>query len=375
MASIEFIMNPVREEPHFEIPSHCKAGVVINEGPNFRVEVQMVPVPEPGPEDVLVRLNFTGICSSDIHVMKGDIGMPPMSKFGVRSPGHEGAGIVVKIGANVKNLRPGDRAGIKPLMDTCGSCHLCWDQKETYCKSAIHTGLMTAGTYQQYLVSPARYVTPIPDGVPDEIAAPIMCSASTMYRALVDSNLKAGSWVVFPGGAGGVGIQGVQLAKAMGMRPIVVDTGSEKRALSLKMGAEAFVDFKDTKDPVEAVIEVADNIGVHGVFITAPAAYKTAFELVGQRVGAVIMCIGIPTKGSMIFGVEPQDYIFKNLTIKGSLVGSRSDTVAALEFAKRGLLKQISEVYPINRLPEAVEKLRKGQVAGRVVIDFNWEEY
>ncbi|KAJ5998709.1 Polyketide synthase enoylreductase [Penicillium sp. IBT 35674x] len=368
-------MNPVREEPRFKIPSHCKAGVVVNEGPDFRVEVQMVPVPEPGPEDVLIRLNFTGICSSDIHVMKGDIGMPPMSKFGVRSPGHEGAGIVVKIGANVKNLKPGDRAGIKPLMDTCGSCQLCWDNKETYCKMATHTGLMTAGTYQQYLVSPARYVTPIPDGVPDEIAAPIMCSASTMYRSLVDSNLKAGSWVVFPGGAGGVGIQGVQLAKAMGMRPIVVDTGSDKRALSLKMGAEAFIDFRDTKDPAADVIEVADNIGAHGVFITAPAAYKTAFSLVGQRVGAVIMCIGIPAKGSMIFGVEPQEYIFKNLTIKGSLVGSRKDTAAALDFAQRGLLKQVSEVYPINRLPEAVEKLRKGQVAGRIVVNFNWEEY
>lgn len=109
-----------------------------------------------GPEDVLVRLNFTGICSSDIHVMKGDIGMPPMSKFGVRSPGHEGAGIVVKIGANVKNLRPGDRAGIKPLMDTCGSCHLCWDQKETYCKSAIHTGLMTAGMSNNHLAAEMR---------------------------------------------------------------------------------------------------------------------------------------------------------------------------------------------------------------------------
>lgn len=195
-----------------------------------------------------------------------------------------------------------------------------------------------------------------------------------MYRSLTESNLKAGSWVVFPGGAGGVGIQGVQLAKAMGMRPIVVDTGSEKRNLSLKMGAEAFVDFKDAKDATETVIEIADHVGVHGVFITAPAAYKTAVSFVGERVGAVVMCIGIPAKGSMIFGAEPHEFIFKNLTIKGTLVGSRSDTAAALEFAQRGLLQQVSEVYPINRLPEAVEKLRKGQVAGRLVVNFNWEE-
>ena len=201
-----------------------------------------------------------------------------------------------------------------------------------------------------------------------------MCSASTMYQSLVESNLRAGSWVVFPGGGGGVGIQGVQLAKAMGMRPIVVDTGDSKRALAMKMGAEAFVDFKEAENAAQAVIDVADGVGVHGVFITAPAAYKTAVSFIGDRVGAIVMCIGLPPVGSMILGADPCQYIFKNLTIKGTLVGSRRDTAAALDFARRGLLKQISEVYPINRMPEAVEKLRKGQVAGRIVVNFNWEE-
>ena len=84
---------------------------------------------------------------------------------------------------------------------------------ENYCAGGIYTGLMSAGTYQQYLTSPAIYTTRIPDGVSDEVAGPIMCSASTMHRALIDSGLKPGNWVVFPGGGGGVGIQGVQLAK------------------------------------------------------------------------------------------------------------------------------------------------------------------
>lgn len=77
--------------------------------------------------------------------MKGDIGFPPMSQFGVRSPGHEGAGIVVKTGANVRNFKLGDRVGVKPLVDTCHSCDLCWGGKETYCKKGVHSGLMTAG--------------------------------------------------------------------------------------------------------------------------------------------------------------------------------------------------------------------------------------
>lgn len=84
---------------------------------------------------------------------------------------------------------------------------------ENYCAGGIYAGLMSPGTYQQYLTSPAIYTSRIPDGVPDEVAGPIMCSASTMHRALIDSGLKAGQWVVFPGGGGGVGIQGVQIAK------------------------------------------------------------------------------------------------------------------------------------------------------------------
>mgnify|MGYP002718587702 FL=1 len=230
------------------------------------------------------------------------------------------------------------------------------------------------GTYQQYLVSPARYASPIPDGVPDEIAGPIMCSASTIYRSLSESNLRSGAWVVFPGGGGGVGIQGVQLAKAMGMRPIVVDTGESKQKLALDMGAEAFVDFKEVADPTKAVIEIADGVGAHGVFVTAPAAYKTAVSFIGDRVGGIVMCIGLPVAGSMMIGADPCLYIFKNLTIKGTLVGSRSDTAMALDFARRGALRQISQVYPLNRMPEAVEKLRKGEVAGRIVVNFNWEE-
>ena len=95
-----------------------------------------------------------------------------------------------------------------------------------------------------------------------------------MHRALIDSGLRAGNWVVFPGGGGGVGIQGVQLAKAMGMRPIVIDSGEAKRKLSHELGAEAFVDFKEHEDVAAKIKEVADGIGAHGVMVTAWQSYK-----------------------------------------------------------------------------------------------------
>lgn len=126
---------------------------------------------------------------------------------------------------------------------------------------------MWTGSYSQYVRSPERYTATIPDGVHDHVAGPVMCSASTVYTALKASGLRPGQWACFPGGGGGVGIQGVQLAAAMGMRPIVVDTGSERKELAERMGAEAFVDFKEVKNPAERVLELTGG-GAHAVLVT-----------------------------------------------------------------------------------------------------------
>lgn len=356
-----------------EIPKKGKAAVVINEGPDFHVEVQDRDVPTPKDDELLVRLNCTGLCMSDIHFMLADWAVPAMSHFGTRCPGHEGAGVVVAMGKNVKDWKVGDRAGIKPLLDVCHNCEHCWSGRENYCQKGIYTGLIAEGTYNQYLVSPAIYTSRIPDGVPDEVAGPIMCSASTMHRALKDSGLKPGNWVVFPGGGGGVGIQGVQLAKAMGMRPIVVDTGAQKKELSTKLGAEEFIDFKEHSDVAARVKEVADGIGAHGVLVTAYQAYQDSIAYVGDRVGARIMCIALPPAGKYTVGTDPNFFAFKNLHIIGTLVGTMDDTAKALEYAQRGLLHPISEVRGMSRFNESVQALKRGEIAGRIVIDFNKE--
>lgn len=230
---------------------------------------------------------------SDIHFMATDWAVPPMSAFSTRCAGHEGCGTVVALGSAVTDWSVGDRAGVKPLMDVCHSCNECWTGKENYCQRGVYTGLVRDGTYQQYIAAPARYTSRVPEGVAGEVAAPVMCSASTMHRALVDSGLKAGEWVVFPGGGGGVGIQGVQLAKAMGMRPLVVDSGEAKRGMAGKMGAEAFVDFREVESVAEEVKRVCDGVGAHGVIVTAPQAYKDAISYVGDRIGAKVVCVGL----------------------------------------------------------------------------------
>ena len=181
-----------------------------------------------------------------------------------------------------------------------------------------------------------------------------MCSASTVYRSLIEAELRAGDWACFLGGGGGVGIQGVQLAKAMGYRPLVVDSGSQKRKMALEVGAEAFVDRKEVENVAEEVIRVCDGVGAHAVFVTAVPAYRSSISLVGSRVGAKVMCIGLrkfgivrsmevpPTLTSRLaaanavtIDADPFFAIFKNFGFKGTLVGSMDDTQRALDFARR----------------------------------------
>jgi len=356
----------------YEIPKTCKAGVVVDEGPNFRVEVQEVDVPEIGPEDVLIKLNATGICHSDLHFMQNDWGVGAMSHYGTKCAGHEGAGVIVKVGERVKVLKPGMRAGFKPIADTCGVCELCRNGKETYCAKSVLTGLHCDGSYKQYVKSPERYTTLIPDGVSDYVAGPVMCSASTIYTSIKESRLAPGEWAVFPGGGGGVGIQGVQLAEAMGLRPIVVDTGDEKKKLALEMGAEHFVDFK-TSNAIEEVIKICDGIGAHAVFVTAPQAYPTSLDYLGGRPLGQVMCIGLPPAGEYKIDLVPNRIVFRGQAIRGTLVSSMGDVDKTLDFAKRGKLRLKPTVVGLSKFNEACQLLKQGKVAGRMVVDFNME--
>lgn len=231
---------------------------------------------------------------------------------------------------------------------------------------------MVDGSYKQYVVSPERYTTIIPDGVSDYIAGPIMCSASTIYTSIKDSNLKWGDWAVFPGGGGGVGIQGIQLAKAMGLRPVAIDTGEDKRKLCIETaGAEEFIDFKKVDDVAAEVVRICDGIGAHAVFVTAVQTYPSSISYLGGRVGGRVMCIGLPPAGTQQITVDPNQMCFKKQGVQGTLVSSMADVDKTLDFAKRGLLKPIFTVYGMSQFDEAVQKLRRGEIAGRAVVDFN----
>ena len=158
--------------------------------------------------------------------------------------------------------------------------------------------------------------------------------------------------------------------------------------MTARLGAEEFVDFKEHKDVAARIKEVADGVGAHGVLVTAYQSYKgelsfplpnltnlipspDAVSFIGDRIGGKIMCIALPPAGEVTIGTDPNFFAFKNLTITGTLVGTMADTAATLDYARRGLLQSIAEVRPMSKFAESVQQLRRGEIAGRVVIDFN----
>jgi len=226
--------------------------------------------------------------------------------------------------------------------------------------------LTGTGSYKQYVVSPERYTSLIPDGVSDYIAGPIMCSASTAYSSIKESGLRPGQWAVFPGGGGGVGIQGVQLAVAMGLRVLIVDTGAERQALGKKYGAEHFVDFKEVENTAEEVVKLT-NGGAHAVFVTGGflcliedielticsrtvisngsgvswwshwrSSHVVSIRKMSLMALLTLHSIGLPPTGQFNIDLNPSQLVFKNQSVKGTLVAGLGDIDETLDFARRG---------------------------------------
>lgn len=132
------------------------------------------------------------------------------------------------------------------------------------------------------------------------------------------------------------------------------------------------MDFREIFDTVSAVIEIADNIGIYSIFVTASTVYRNVLSFLGNCIDTIIICVGLVLKDSVTLGGDLNALIFNNIMIRDTLVGSRGNIAAVLELAQRKQLKQISEIYSIDKLLEAVERLHKNQIAGRIVVKFDY---
>lgn len=199
------------------------------------VNYRQIPVPKPGPDEILVNIKYSGVCHTDLHAAKGDWPLP------VKMPlvgGHEGAGIVVARGELVHEVNIGDHAGIKWLNGSCLTCEFCRTSDESLCPHQSLSGYTMDGTFQQYAVANAAHATIIPKDVPLDAVAPVLCAGVTVYKGLKESGVRAGQTVAIVGAGGGLGSLALQYASALGLEVIAIDGGEEKKSMCTSLGAK-----------------------------------------------------------------------------------------------------------------------------------------
>lgn len=199
------------------------------------LKYKQIPVPKPGPDELLVKIRYSGVCHTDLHALKGDWPLPTKLPL---VGGHEGAGVVVAKGELVNGFEIGDHAGIKWINGTCLSCEFCKNADESVCPAALLSGYTVDGTFQQYAIGKAAHTTKIPKHIPLDAVAPVLCAGVTVYKGIKESGARPGQTIAITGGGGGLGSLGIQYARAMGLRVIVIDGGDEKKAMCEKLGAE-----------------------------------------------------------------------------------------------------------------------------------------
>ena len=321
--------------------------------------IQEMPIPEPGPEEIQIKMEACGVCHTDLHAAEGDWPIKPTPPF---IPGHEGVGFVSGVGKNVKTVKEGDRVGIVWLYSACGQCPDCLAGQESCCSKAEFGGYTKNGGYADYAVADPNYVAHLPKNVGFIDVAPIVCAGVTVYKGLKSTNARPGDWVVISG-IGGLGHLAVQYAKAMGLHVAAVDVSDEKLELARSLGAKLTVNAK-TQDP--AAFFQKEIGGAHAVLVTAPSTPAFAQAIGMARPRATIALNGLPP-GS--FPLPIFEVVLKALTIRGSIVGTRLDLAEALSFAGEGLVHAHTTAEKIEDINDIFARMHAGKIDGRIVLD------
>ncbi|WP_131113697.1 alcohol dehydrogenase AdhP [Lichenihabitans psoromatis] len=322
---------------------------------------QDVVVPTVGPGQILVKTEACGVCHTDLHAAQGDWLLKPTLPF---IPGHEGIGRVVAVGAGVTIVKEGDRVGVPWLYSACGHCEHCLSAWETVCGEAQFGGYTKNGGFAEYILADPDYVAHIPDGLAPREAAPLICAGVTTYKGIKVSHVRPGEWIAISG-AGGLGHLAIQYAKAMGLQVCAIDIDEGKLAHARRLGADLAVNAQ-SEGAVEAVRRGTKG-GAHGVLITAPSlrAFKQGIGMARKRGTCVL--VGLPPGD---FPVPLFDVVANCITIRGSFVGTREDMAEALAFAADGKVKADIEVQPLSAINSVLDRLERGDVPSRVVLDF-----
>ncbi|EXJ78133.1 alcohol dehydrogenase [Capronia epimyces CBS 606.96] len=337
------------------IPQRHRAAIYDKPG-TISTKLVEVDTPEPGAGEVLIRLTHSGVCHSDLGVMTNSWETLPKPTPAGQIGGHEGVGRVVKLGPGVESsgIKVGDRVGVKWVASVCHRCAPCLAGVDGLCINSTVSGYFRPGTFQQYVVGAADYVTPIPEGLSSASAAPMLCAGVTMYDALKKAQVKGGEWVVISGAGGGLGHIGVQIAaRGLGLRVIGIDHGS-KRGLVEASGAEHFLDFQQfAGDDIVAEVVRLTGIGAHAALVanTSNKVYEQALHYL--RFNGTLVCVGVPEGVAQpIASCKPGYLMVRQLTVAGACVGNRRDAQEVLDFAARGVVDPHHTLVHLDKLTE-----------------------
>ncbi|MET7699036.1 zinc-dependent alcohol dehydrogenase [Streptomyces sp. NPDC005485] len=336
-----------------------KAAVVRVFGEPLVIEER--PDPEPGPGQVRVRLEASGLCHTDIHAAHGDWPVRPSLPF---VPGHEGVGLVEKLGEGVTHLSVGQRVAAPWLGRACGRCEHCLSGWETLCEQQINTGYGCDGGYAEKMLAWADFAQPVPEGVDPRDAAPLTCAGVTTYKALKVAGVRPAQLVAVSG-IGGLGHLAVQYAKIAGATVAAIDVTDEKLALAAELGADLVIDAR--KEDVGAVLK--RHGGAHAAL--ALAVNESAFSAVhsGLRRGGKLVMVALPAHGTV--QVPIFDAVLGGTSVIGSIVGTRQDLAEVFQLHAAGRTRVVRESRPLASVNESIDEVLRGEVKARIVFDFD----
>lgn len=331
-----------------------KAVQVSKPGGNF--EIVERPIPEPGREQVRIKVEACGVCHSDELVKEGywpGIQYP-------RVPGHEIAGRIDAIGSDVTLWKPGQRVGVGWHGGHCFECEPCRRGDFVNCKFEKITAIHFDGGYQEYMIVGAEAVAAMPDDLPADEAAPLMCAGITVFNALRNAGARAGDAVAVQG-IGGLGHLGIQYARQMGFRTVAIGRGADKQALAKKLGAHEYID-NAVEDQAQALQKLG---GVHVVLATAPDSKSMSQLVNGLGPNGKMLVVGA---GPDALTVTPVQLIVGNKAIKGWASGTARDSEDTLKFSSLTGVRPMIERYPLEKAAEAYQQMLSGKARFRVVL-------
>ena len=306
-----------------------------------------------GHGQALVKVEYCGVCHTDLHVAHGDFGQVPG-----RILGHEGIGIVEEVGEGVETLKKGDRVSIAWFFEGCGHCEYCTTGRETLCRSVKNAGYSVDGGMSDYAVK-------VPEGLNPAQASSITCAGVTTYKAIKEAKVEPGQWVAIYG-AGGLGNLAIQYAKKVfNARVVAVDINQDKLDLAKESGADLVVNGKEVEDVAGYIQEKTG--GTHSAVVTAVSkvAFNQAIDSV--RAGGTVVAVGLPSEYMDLSIVKT---VLDGIRVVGSLVGTRKDLEEAFDFGAQGLVVPVVETVPVDTAVEVFDQMEKGEIQRRKVLDF-----